>query len=144
MVGSVHSQSADVRSNVAVRVPSLSHHSRGVPVISRRTILEINGRGQRMRIQYAIECRSRSSYIRSRMGRNDWRPGRGKGGKSPVAAIAGAVAIGGYDPEMVSGVRRQTADIRSDVLRRVPSLGLVGSCGPIARRSSILKTNSGG
>ena len=46
MVGSVHSQSADVRSNVPVRVPSLSHHSRGVPVTSRRTVLEMNGRGQ--------------------------------------------------------------------------------------------------
>ena len=60
-------------------------------------------------------------YIRSRIGRNKRRPGRGKGGKSPVAAIAGAVAIGGYDPEMVSGVCRQTADVRIDVLR----------CGPV-------------
>ena len=57
-------------------------------------------------------------YIRSRIGPNDRRPGRGKSSKSPVAAIAGAVAIGGHDPEMVSGVRRQPRDVRSNVLRR--------------------------
>ena len=56
-------------------------------------------------------------YIRCRIGHNDRRPGWGKSSKSPVAAIAGTVAIGGHDPEMVSGVRRQTVDVRSDVLR---------------------------
>jgi len=45
---------------------------------------------------------------------------------------------------MISLVRRQTADVRSDILRRVSTLGLVGSCGPVAGRSSILETNRGG
>ena len=44
---------------------------------------------------------------------------------------------------MISGVRRQTADVRTNILVRVPGLGLVGSCGPVGARSSILKTNRG-
>ena len=51
MVGNMGSQSADVRSNIAVRVPSLTLHGRGVAVIRGRAILEVNSRGQPMRIQ---------------------------------------------------------------------------------------------
>jgi len=51
MVGNMRSQSADVRSNVPVRVPSLTLHGRGVAVTRGRAILEVNSRGQRMRIQ---------------------------------------------------------------------------------------------
>ena len=42
---------------------------------------------------------------------------------------------------MISGVCCQTADVRNNILVGVPGLGLVGSCRPVASRSSILKTN---
>ena len=67
-----------------------------------------------------------------------------QGPKSLIAAGPGAAAVGGHDPEMISGVHSQTADVRSDGLRRGASLGLGGSCKPVAGRSSILETNRGG
>jgi hypothetical protein len=66
------------------------------------------------------------------------------GPKSLVAAVRGATAVSSHDPEMISGVPPQTADVRGDVLRRGASIGLVGSCRPVAGRSSILKTNRSG
>ena len=44
-------------------------------------------------------------YIRSRIGRNNRRPGRGKGGKSPVSTHPRTVRVAGYDSEMVNSVR---------------------------------------
>jgi len=65
------------------------------------------------------------------------------GGKSPVAAVARTSAVGGHNPEMIPPARAQAPDVRRDVLRRVPCKNLVGCCGPVTGRSSILETNGG-
>ncbi len=44
---------------------------------------------------------------------------------------------------MVGPVRAQAADVRTDVLVRVPGLGLRGSCGAITGRSAVLEVNAG-
>ena len=69
-----------------------------------------------------MECRRRSSHIRRRVGCDDWRPGRGKRGKGPVAAVPGAGAIAGYDSEMIRGAGTQPTDVRTNTLVRVPGL----------------------
>jgi hypothetical protein len=64
-------------------------------------------------------------------------------GKGPVAAVPGTAAVGAYDSEMVRCARDQAADVRTNTLIRVPGLGVRGSCGPVAGRSSVLKTYGG-
>ena len=44
---------------------------------------------------------------------------------------------------MISGVRTQARDVRTDILVIVPSLGLVGRSGSVAGGSSILKVHGG-
>ena len=51
MISSVPSQATDVGSNIPEGVSSLTLHSRGAPVIGRGATLEINARGQPMRIE---------------------------------------------------------------------------------------------
>jgi hypothetical protein len=57
MICSERSQPRDVRADILVRVPGLTLGGTCVPVAGGRTILEINSRGQSMRIDYAVECR---------------------------------------------------------------------------------------
>ena len=64
--------------------------------------------------------------------------------KGPVAARAGAGAVGGHNPEMIRGACTQAQDVCKDILVSVPSFGLVGCCGPVTGRSSILETHGGG
>src|SRR5438552_3923626 len=51
MISSIPSQATDVGSNIPEGVSSLTRHSRVVPVIGGGAILEINARGQPMRIE---------------------------------------------------------------------------------------------
>ena len=51
MISSIASQATDVGSNISIRVSSVTLHRRVVPVIGRGAILEINARGQPMRIE---------------------------------------------------------------------------------------------
>ena len=51
MISSIPSQANDVGINIPVRVSGLTLHSRGAPVIGRDATLEINARGQPMRIE---------------------------------------------------------------------------------------------
>ena len=51
MISGVPSQANDVGNNIPVRVSSLTLHRRGAPVIGRGATLEINVRGQPMRIE---------------------------------------------------------------------------------------------
>ena len=51
MISGVPSQATDVGSNIPEGVSSLTLHSRGAPVIGRGATLEINARGQPMRIE---------------------------------------------------------------------------------------------
>ena len=55
------------------------------------------------------------SHIRRRFGCDDWKSGWGKRGKGFVAAVSGARAISGYDPEMVSGAGSQAANMRTNI-----------------------------
>jgi hypothetical protein len=47
------------------------------------------------------------------------------GRKSPIAAVSGAGGVGGHDSKMISRVRSQARDVRSDVLIIIASFGLV-------------------
>src|SRR5712664_2973553 len=102
----------------------------GVPVAGHCAVLEIDSRGQPMRIECAVECRRRNSHIGRRVGRNDGGAGRVKRSKCPVAAEPGAGTVGGYDSEMVRGARTQATDVRSDITKRVPRLTLWGGGEP--------------
>ena len=51
MISSIPSQATDVGSNIPEGVSSVTLHSRGAPVIGRGATLEINARGQPMRIE---------------------------------------------------------------------------------------------
>ena len=51
MISSIPGQATDVGSNIPEGVSSLTLHSRGAPVIGRDATLEINARGQPMRIE---------------------------------------------------------------------------------------------
>ena len=51
MVRGARTQARDVRTNTLVRVPSAKLGVNGVPVAGRGAILEIDGRGQAMRIE---------------------------------------------------------------------------------------------
>ena len=62
-------------------------------------------------------------------------------GECSIAAVSGAGGVGGDDPEMISSVRSQTRDVRSDVLIIIASLDLVGRSGSVADGSSILKVH---
>ena len=62
-------------------------------------------------------------------------------GKRPVAAVPGACAVRGFDPEMVCGAPAQPADVCANTLVRVPDLALGGSSVPVAGRRAILKIN---
>ena len=64
-------------------------------------------------------------------------------GECSIAAVSGADGVGGHDPEMISGVRTQARDVRSDILVIIASLGLVGRSGSVADGSSILKVHRG-
>ena len=66
------------------------------------------------------------------------------GGKSLIAAVPGAGAVGGYDPEMVGGARAQSADVGTDVSECVPSLTVGSSGEAVAERRAILEINRGG
>ena len=57
MVRGDGSQPRDVRADILVGVPGLALGGTCVPVAGGRTILEINSRGQPVRIDCAIECR---------------------------------------------------------------------------------------
>ena len=54
MISSIASQATDVGSNIPEGVSSLTLHSRGASVIGRGAILEINARGQSMRIELSL------------------------------------------------------------------------------------------
>jgi hypothetical protein len=51
MVSGIASQATDVGSNIPEGVSSVTLYSRGAPVIGRGAVLEINARGQPMRIK---------------------------------------------------------------------------------------------
>ena len=91
-----------------------------------------------------MKCRRKSSHIRRRVGCDDWKAGRGKRGKGPVAAISGAGAIGGHDSEMVPGAGSQATDVRTNTLGHVPGLTMGGSRESVADRCPILKIYAGG
>ena len=63
MVRSDRSQPSDVCADILVRVPGLALGGTCVPVAGGRTILEINSRGQSVRIDCAVECRCISCDI---------------------------------------------------------------------------------
>ena len=87
MISSIPSQATDVGSNIPEGVSSVTLHSRGASVIGRGAILEINARGQPMRIEQTIKCRRKSSHIRRRFGCDDWKSDWGQRGKGCVAAV---------------------------------------------------------
>src|SRR2546427_616951 len=60
-------------------------------------------------------------------------------GKSPIAAVSGAGAVGGYYPEMVRGARTQPADVRADVLCCVATKAISGGARPVASGKPVLK-----
>ena len=53
----LRTQARDCRKDILITVPSLGLAGRSVSVIGGSSILEINARGQPMRIEPAIECR---------------------------------------------------------------------------------------
>jgi len=115
VIGSIATQPTDAGNNIPEAVSSVTLHSRDAPVTGRGAILEINARAQPMRIEYTIECRCKTSHVRRRSGCDDWKSDWGKRGKGCVAAVSGARAISGYDPEMVSGAGSQAANTRTDI-----------------------------
>jgi hypothetical protein len=139
MVGPVRAQAAYSGRDVLRCVASLGLVGSYGTVIGRSSILETHSSAQSVRINRAVECGCMTRHVRCRIGRNGR---RSHGGKSPVAAVPGATAVGGHDPEMICGVRAQATDVRRDVLRRVPCLGLIGCCGPVTGRCSILEAHS--
>src|SRR4030095_3608279 len=62
MIGSLRTQSRDCRTDILVIVPSVGLVGRSVSIIGGSSILEIMARGQPMRIEQAIEPRSKSHY----------------------------------------------------------------------------------
>src|SRR5436189_3712677 len=56
MTRGVGTQARDVRANSPVRIPRLSLGGSCGSVAGRRSILEINGGGQSMRINRAVQC----------------------------------------------------------------------------------------
>lgn len=64
-------------------------------------------------------------------------------GECSIAAVSGAGRVDTHDPEMISGVRSQARDVRTDVLVSIPSLRLVGRSRSVANGSSILKVTRG-
>jgi len=105
MVRSERSQPGDVCAGILVRVPGLALGGTCVPVADGRTILEINSRGQSVRIDCAIECRCISCDI-CRWVRNYHRwPGGTQRGKGPIAAVYGTSAVGRDYTEMIRGAR---------------------------------------
>jgi len=61
------------------------------------------------------------------------------GRKSPIAAVSGAGGVGAHDSKMISRVRSQVRDVRSDVLIIIASFGLVRRSVSVADGSSVLK-----
>jgi hypothetical protein len=151
MLGAERVRTADdARTNRQVRVPSDSLVGGCEPVAGSSSVLKINRGDQSIRVNRAVEYNfrpGRPPYVSQvcRVGRYERRPSSpGEGSKVAVAAQRRAVGIAGHYPKMISGVRRQTADIRNDILHRAPSHSLVGGCEPVAGSFSILKTNRGG
>jgi len=105
MVRSARSQPGDVRADILVQVPSLALGNTCVPVADGRTILEINSRGQSVRIDCAIECRCISCDICRWVRNYHRRPGGAQRGKCPIAAVSSAGAVGGYNSEMIRRTR---------------------------------------
>jgi hypothetical protein len=86
-----------------------------------------------------VECCGRTCRVRGRIRYHYRWPCRAEGGKRSVPTEGGPVAIGRYDAKMIRGACTQAGDVRTDILRRVPSLGLTRGGVPIAGRRSILK-----
>ena len=65
-------------------------------------------------------------------------------GKRFVGAVPSASAVGGDNAKMIYRARAQTADDRTNILVRVPTLALGGSCGPVAGRCTVLEIHGCG
>ena len=59
-----------------------------------------------------------------------------------VTAVGGPAVVSANDAKMVRGERSQPGDVRADILVRVPSLALGGTCVPVGGGRTILEINS--
>ena len=64
-------------------------------------------------------------------------------GECSIATVSGAGRVDTHDPEMISGVRSQARDVRTDVLIIIASLHLVRRSASVANGSSVLKIHRG-
>src|SRR5205814_7567571 len=115
-----------------------------MPVTGGRTILEMNSRGQSVRINCAIERGGKTGHISRRVGYHHRWPHGAQCRKSPVRAVPGAGTVHGHNPEMVGGAGTYAADVGTYILVRVASLTLERSGEPVAGRRAILEINSRG
>ena len=64
-------------------------------------------------------------------------------GECSIATVSGAGGVSGHDSKMISRVRSQARDVRTDVLIIIASLHLVRRSASVANGSSVLKIHRG-